>query len=188
MCYHDHNPFKAVQVIFQPGCHLIVQVVRRLVQDQNVCRINKDSRKCHTFFLTTGKMRNLFFMIFDSQFIKHHMRFRFRIPALLFLSLCHIRKNCCTFRKFRMLRKVSGAKSVLGNYLSFICFFQSCKNSKKCSLSGTIDANDPNLVPLMDSAGDIIKDYFFSISFTDMFQVQYVHLYAPYCKSVRCSS
>ena len=33
---HDHNAFKPVQVILQPGYHLIIQMVGRLIQNQDV--------------------------------------------------------------------------------------------------------------------------------------------------------
>ena len=175
MCYHDHNALETVKVIFQPGSHLIVQMVGRLVQDQDIRWVYKNCRQRHTLFLTTGEMFNLFFMVFDSQFVENHMCLCLRIPALFLLPLCHIGKDRCALRELRVLRKIGDAKSVLRDHLALICFFQSGEDPKEGCFSCSIDADDPDLVSLMDPAGNVIKDHFISINFTDMLQIQNIH-------------
>ena len=93
------------------------------------------------------------------------------IPALFFLSLYHVRKNGCALWKFRMLRQICDTKAILHNHLSFIGFLETCQYSKKRGLSCSIDTDDSNFVTLMDATGDIVKNHFFAISFTDMFQI-----------------
>ena len=186
MCYHNNNAFKTIQIIFQPGSHFVVQMVGRLIQDQNISRIHENGCKCHAFFLSSGKMCDFLFMVFNTKFIKHHMSLCLGIPALFFLSLYHVRKNGCALWKFRMLRQICDTKAILHNHLSFIGFLETCQYSKKRGLSCSIDTDDSNFVTLMDATGDIVKNHFFAISLADMFQIQYVHLYAPYCKI--CSS
>ena len=174
---HDHNSLKTVQIIFKPGCHLIIQMVGRLVKDQHVGRIYKHSSQRHTFFLSAGKMCDFFFVILDSQFIQNHMSFRLRIPALFSLPLRHIGKNGSPFRESRMLGKKTDTQAILHDHLTVICFFQSCKDTQKCCLSRSVDSDDSYLVSLMDPAGNIIKDHFISINFTDMLQVQNIHVF-----------
>ena len=128
MSNHDHHPFKTVQIIFQPGSHFVVQVVGRLIQNQHIRRIGKYCCQCYSFFLASGKMANLFFMIRNPQSVQDHMRLRFRIPAFICLSLCYIRKNRRSLRKLRMLGKISNTKPILGNDLTLICFFQTRQN------------------------------------------------------------
>ena len=147
MCYHDHNPLKTVEIILQPCSHLIIQMVRRLIQNQNICRVCQDCCQCHTFFLSAGKMFNLFFMILDPQSVEDHMRLCLRIPVLILLSLCHIGKNRCVFGKFRMLRKISNAKPVLCDHLTFIRFLQSRKDFKKGCFACSIDTDNSYLSP-----------------------------------------
>ena len=177
MCNHDHNSLKAVKIIFKPGRHLIIQMVGRLIKDQHIGGIYKHGSQRYTFFLSAGKMCDLFFVLLDSQFIQDHMCFCLRIPALFSLTLCHIGKNRSPFRESRMLGKKTDTQAILHDHLTVICFFQSCKDPQKCCLSCSVDSDDSYLVSLMNPTGNIIKDHFISINFTDMLQVQNIHVF-----------
>ena len=51
---HDHNAFKPVQIILQPGYHLVIQMVGRLVQKQHITGIHQSPCQCHPFLLSPG--------------------------------------------------------------------------------------------------------------------------------------
>ena len=54
MSNHDYNTLKASQKVFQPGHHLIIQMVGRLVQKQHITGIHQSPCQCHPFLLSPG--------------------------------------------------------------------------------------------------------------------------------------
>ena len=42
MRYRDHNPLEAVQIILQNGQRADVEVVGRLIQEQDIWRVHQD--------------------------------------------------------------------------------------------------------------------------------------------------
>ena len=54
MCYHKNSSTVRSQIIFQPGNHLLIQMIRRLVQKKYVKVSCKDLRKNHTSLLSPG--------------------------------------------------------------------------------------------------------------------------------------
>ena len=110
-------------------------------------------------------------MAADAQLIQHHLCLCLRYPVLPFLFPCHIGKDRSSLRKYRMLRKKGDAETVLADHLSFVRFFYSGQDLQKCSLSGSIDPDDPNFVSLLDPERYIIENGFIAIDFTDMFYI-----------------
>ena len=49
-----HNALKTSQKVLQPGHHLIIQMVGRLVQKQHITRIHQSPCQCHPFLLSPG--------------------------------------------------------------------------------------------------------------------------------------
>ena len=54
MCYHKNSSTVRSQIIFQPGNHLLIQMIRRLVQKKYVKVSCKYLRKNHTSLLSPG--------------------------------------------------------------------------------------------------------------------------------------
>ena len=168
---HDHYALEFPQKIFQPGHHLIVQMVGRLVHQKHITGIYQCSCQCHSFLLTTGEMVDFLFMIRDSQLIQHVSGFTLCTPVLLPFSLCHIIKDRRALRKLRHLRQVCDAQSVLCDDLSLIRFFQTCNDLQNGGFTGTVNTDDTDFISLMDSIGNIIQNYFFTKYFGNMFYV-----------------
>ena len=61
--------------------------------------------------------------------------------------------------------------AILPDDLSIIRHLCSRDHPQKSRLAGPVDPNDPNLVSLLHSKRRVIKNYFFSIYFTDMFNI-----------------
>ena len=54
MCYHKNSSTVRSQIIFQPGNHLLIQMIRRLVQKKYIKVSCKYLRKNHTSLLSPG--------------------------------------------------------------------------------------------------------------------------------------
>ena len=176
MCDHDNRTFPLVQILFQPDCHLIVNMVRRLVKNQHICRIDKCPCKCYALFLASGQMINLFVMICNPEAVQRILCFTLSSPVCSIGTVCHIGKNCCMLRELRRLRKIGDTKSLLKNHLSLIRLFQPCNYFQKCCLASSIDSDNSNFISLMNPTGNIIKHLLLSKHFTDMLYINYVHL------------
>ena len=172
---HDHNAFKAVQIILQPGYHLVIQMVGRLIQNQHIRRVYQSSGQCDTLLLTTGKLFHRDIVFCNPQLVQNISGFTFRAPVLLPFPISHIVLYNGTFWKIRHLRQISDTKTILGNHLSLISLLFPCNDFQQSTFSSSIDSNDSDFIPIMDSIGNIIKNLFISKDLAYMFNVQYIH-------------
>ena len=183
MRYHDHSSPKSPEKILQPRYHLSVQVVGRLVQNQDICRVEKHSCQSHSFFLAAGKIIHIDILVCDPQSIQHTACLALCTPVFLPFSLCHIIQNGHMLRKFRCLGKPADTDPVLGDHLSLIWFFFSCDHAEQSGLSCPVHADDPDLLALVNTAGNIIKDHFVTKNLMNVFYVQNIHaLSSPFMK------
>ena len=123
---HDQHTFKPVQILFQPHCHLIVYVVRRLIQHEYICRIHQSPCQRDPFFLSAGQRLDLRHIFGDAKSREHGFRFTLRVPVLLPLPIRNIIQYICPLRKLRILRKIRNAKPVLADDLPVVRLFQTC--------------------------------------------------------------
>ena len=54
MGYHDECPSPLFQIVFQPICHFIIQMVCRLIKQKYVCRGKQYRNECKSFSLPSG--------------------------------------------------------------------------------------------------------------------------------------
>ena len=172
---HDHNAFKAVQIILQPGYHLVIQMVGRLIQNQHIRRVYQSSGQSDTLLLSTRKLLHRDIMFCNPQLIQNISGLTFRAPVLLPFPISHIVLYNGTFWKIRHLRQISDTKTILGNHLSLISLLFPCNDFQQSTFSSSIDSNDSDFIPIMDSIGNIIKNLFISKDLAYMFNVQYIH-------------
>ena len=176
MSNHDHNALKPVEVILQPGHHLIVQMVGRLVQDQHIGRIHKGAGKGNLFLLAAGKLLHQGVMLSDAKLVQNIPCLTLGTPVLLPFTVRHIILHNGSLWKIRHLGQIGDPKPVLRNYLSLIGLFFPCNDLKQSTFSCSIDSDNTNLITIMDSIRNIIKYFFISENFAYMFYIQYVHL------------
>ena len=172
---HDHNAFKPVQVILQPGYHLIIQMVGRLIQNQHIRRVYQSSGQSYTLLLSTRKLLHRDIMFCNPQLIQNISGLTFRAPVLLPFPISHIVLYNGTFWKIWHLRQIGDTKAILGNHLSLICLLFPCNDFQQSTFSCSIDSNDSDFIPIMNSIGNIIKNLFISKNLAYMFNVQYIH-------------
>ena len=146
-----------------------------LVQQQNLKRKCQRFRKRHLFLLSSRKVLYFHLMVRDSKFVERTLHLTFQCPVIFRYAVKRIRQNRCIFWKHRMLRKIREANPILLYNLSLIRLLHTCNHTQQSRFPGTIDSNNPNFIPLLNSKRDIIKNRLFAKYFTDMFYIQYVH-------------
>ena len=176
---HDHNAFKTSQKILKPGNHLIIQMVRRLIQKKHITRIHQSPRQSHPLLLPARQMINLLLMIHNPQLIQHIPGLALRTPVLLPFPLCHIIQNRSPLRKLGHLRQIRNPQPILRNNLPLIRLLQPTDNLQNRRLPSTIDPDNPNLIPLMHPIRNIIQNHLLAKHLRNMLYIQNIHKSKP---------
>ena len=85
MCHHEQTQGTTAQITFEPFSHLEVEVVGRLVENQEVRFGDEHIRQGHTFELASRKMLDLLVEITDFQLGKNLLGLAFIVPSLFLL-------------------------------------------------------------------------------------------------------
>ena len=171
---HQNRSPELDQIFFQPFGHLIVQMVRRFVKNQNIRRCQQCPDKCHPFLLPTGHMLNLFVIIGKSKLIQHRLCFCLDRPAvqLIIISFCCRAKNCCSFFKYRRLRKIADLHLIPHADRSGITFFDSGYDFQQSGFTHSVDSDHTDFFIFIDSKSHIIQKHTIRIGFGYMFHCQ----------------
>ena len=169
MGYHHHRTAIALQVVFQPLCHFRIQMIRRLIQNQNITGRKQHRNQSQTLPLSTGQMPRLFVKIIDAKPGHHGLSGALQLPQLMFLpstllvGTSHLSIGKHAFQhtgfgiKLRHLWKIADHQVICPNHLPGIRLLQPRNNLQKGRLPGAIDANYTNLLILLQIKGGVIK-------------------------------
>ena len=69
MCNHNQDTAVAVQVLLQPEHHIRIKMVGRLIEDQDICRIQQGPRQRDAFLLAAGQVAGRSVVVAEAQFI-----------------------------------------------------------------------------------------------------------------------
>ena len=162
--HKDGSP-KFPQIFFQPGNHLRIQMIGRLVQQQHIKIQSQYFSQSYLAPLSSGKIFYRRIILQNPQLIQIALYF----PLLL--TVLDIRQNRGIFRKLGILRQIGNPQIILLNNLSLIRFFQSGCHFQKRGFSRTIYTNNTDFVPFLNTKGRMVKNHFFSVNFADIFYV-----------------
>ena len=171
----DHKDGSAVifQVILEPGEHRIVEMVCRLVEDQDV----KIGRKhfCQGNLAALAAREGVeFYVVFgDTELYKVTLH----LPVLLITGK-GVGQHGGILWKFRCLRKIGHFEVVLADNLAGIRGLLSCCHAQQRGFSGSVDSDDADLVALLQAEGSIVKNQFIAEQFADVFDVDDIHLHS----------
>ena len=158
MGYHKNCSPESDQILLQPLRHRVVQMVRRLVQYQNICRCQKGVHKCDSFFLSSGHMRHLFLIICKTKLIQHRFCLRFHRPLICITgdtTHCCL-KHCLCLSEYRCLWQITYLYRIPHAELPGIIFLHTRHNFQKCRFSHTIDSDDSDFFILIYPKSHII--------------------------------
>ena len=71
MGHHDQSALEPAEPVLQPGGHLRVQMVCRLVQHQHVRRVDERRRQGHPLPLTAGEGADFLLKVRQAQLVQH---------------------------------------------------------------------------------------------------------------------
>ena len=128
--HHHQCSFTPDQRLFQPQDHIAVQMVGRLIQQQNIAGCHQCCSQCHFLFLSAGQMVDHFIFIQKSHLIQHGLAVTCDTP---FIILCLIGSHYIIIDghalwKFRILWQITHIHLVAAHHFSLIWLLHSCKN------------------------------------------------------------
>ena len=167
-------PEKDCSVFFQPGNHLAVQVIGRLVQNQQFTGADKCRSQRDLFLLPAGKMIDLLFHIRKAQTRQD----RARLIAFQFTHICTDSvkdrfQQSCPGTEFRILRKVPDAHLAALGDSPLIRLFQTGQDFEQGALARSVDADNADFIPVLDIERGVGQKGFQRVSFGDMFCCKY---------------
>ena len=187
MGHHQQSPLVGRQPVLQPLDHVMIQVVCRLIQDQQITGGQKSRRQGSPLFLPAGKERRIHIRITDTETQKHGPGLALGIPVFLLPGNGghHIFQNGFIRVEDRILGQKRNLQSVPRGNLPRIRLKSPRKDRKDCGLSGTVNTDDPDPVLIVDSGCHIAENHLAAEGDADIFKSQYIHGFITFCKETR---
>ena len=124
------------------------------------------------FFCQVCSLFHQFFIF--GRFRQSRHRF-FIIPhqcQLGVFSTEYLLQHSCAIHKQRALGKISDTHAVHGDDGAAVCLIHPCDDFQQSGFACTIDTDHADLIPFMDTEGDIIEDDPCAVTFSDIFCCQ----------------
>ena len=171
--HHKNRAAKLFEIAFQPLDGITVDMVGRLVQDENIAGIGENTRHGDPFPLTAGQGAHLPCKIRNAKLVQHGFA--------LVITLCSCLRRQITDRLLqygfvriisRGLRQIADTHPAGQNNSAAVRFLNACRNSQKCGLAGAVHADQTDLIPFVDGVGKLRQQRTCSIGFGDIGRVQ----------------
>ena len=147
---HDDAAPEGAQPLLQPGHHLAVQVVRRLVQDQDVRRMDQSADQCHPLALTAGEGAHLLVEIGQAQLGQHGFRLVFaQIPEFLRKVEKHLLQDRGGVLHDGILGEIADLDIGIAGDAPRVRLDHPRQDLQEGGLSGAVDADDTGLFALL---------------------------------------
>ena len=127
MSHHQKTDIATSQIIFQPLRHIKVEVIGRLIQNQEIRLRDKHIRQSNTFELSSREMLHLLIEITDFKLRKNLFCLSFIIPGFFMFHACqqvlHSRITFGFHTPFIFLNKLHGSITVMETRFKHSQFF-----------------------------------------------------------------
>ena len=168
---HDETAVEFPQAVLQPDDHVAVQVVRRLVQDEDIRRMEQDGGEGHALALAAGEGAHGLGKVRDAQAGEHGLGLVFHEGAGV---RGEVGKDLLQDRGLRVHLGVLGQEADLHVGVpadgAAVRHLLARQDAEKAALAGAVDADDADLVPLVEIEGDIIQELFQAEIQADVFR------------------
>ena len=173
---HDHRAAVSVQLFFQPRRRLVVDVVGRLVQNQNFARIDEGGDDRDALFLSAGQQTDGFVEVEDVQLGQHGLCLIRPLLGKPFVRAAeHLLEHGDVLGEVRRLRQITDARAVCIGHRSLVRLLLSRQNAQEGGFPGAVDPDEADLVVLLQRKLDVVEHLVFSPVFRDVFRVQQYH-------------
>ena len=213
----DEACFALVELALQPADRFIIEVVRRLVEEQQIRRT--DQRRCqrHALAHAAGEGGDFLRHVVDAESVQDAFGVRLQLPGVLAVhgilgveqllcrcsvfriaadgsegffvtahhrqkwrrSLENLRQHCEVFVHWLILRQIFHDELIGGQHLAFRPEIHAGKLRQKRRFADAVGADETDLVALVDSEPQIIKQYALAETRVQMARFQKNHGNSP---------
>ena len=148
---HHHQPaLKPAEPVLQPHGHLRVQMVGGLVQNQHIRRVDEGRRQRHPLPLSAGERAHPLLVVRQAQLIEHGFCLVLvQLPEFLGKMQKYLLQNRGVILHGRILLQKAHLHIGVSGDCPGVGLQPPGQYLQKCGLSGAVDADDTNLVPLI---------------------------------------
>ncbi|MPM73541.1 hypothetical protein SDC9_120523 [bioreactor metagenome] len=148
--HHHKAPGPSAQPVLQPGNHLRVQMVCRLVQNQHVRGMNQRRRKGHPLALSAGKRADFLLRVRNAQPGQHGDRLVFvQRPKFLWKAEKHLLQYRGAVIQLRVLGKKAHLHVGVPAHRAAVRLNHPGQHPQKSGLPGSVHADDAHPVALV---------------------------------------
>ena len=152
MCHHQDGHRRTAQHVLQPFNHFQVEVVGRLVEDEQVRLSCQHSRQGDALDLSTAQLRFLSCRFLLRYF---HLCEEPLVPLQVFLALTLQRLSLDGGRLFQ----IPHFQVIAENHRAAIVTLLSCDDAQQGGFSRTVLGNEPDVLTLVDGERDVSKQH-----------------------------
>ena len=182
---HHQRAAIALQLVLQPLDHLVVQMVGRLVQDQQIAWRQQCCCQGCSLALPAGQGLRHHGRILDAQLFQHRCRFALDIPEflILFYIADHILQDAPLGVKNRILRKIRDLEPVSPYDLPLVRFQCAGHDREQRRFAGAVDADHADAVIFVNSLRHVLQDRCVAEGYSDPLQSHQNHAMPPISSS-----
>ena len=171
--HHKNRAAKLFEISFQPLDGITVDMVGRLVQDENIAGIGENTRHGDPFPLAAGQCTHFFLEVSHTELMQHGFA--------LVITLCGSLRRQITDRLLqygfvgiisRGLRQIADSHAAGQNNSAAVCLLHACRNPQKCGLAGAVHTDQTDLITFVDGVGKLRQQRACRIGFGDLGCVQ----------------
>ena len=169
--HHDQRPLPGAQIVFQPEHHVVVQVVGWLVQNQHVAGAGQHRRQGHPAALPAGEVSHALLEPGYSQTVEDGSGLILRQRAVgVIQPQQHLLQYGALPLKHRVLGQVLHPHAGVQAYRPPVRLLRPRQQAEEGGLAGTVDADDPHLVPPLQIKGHPVQQDTVAVALGQLFR------------------
>ena len=171
--HHKNRAAKLFEIAFQPLDGITVDMVGRLVQDENIAGIGENTRHGDPFPLAAGQGTHFFLEVSHAKLVQHGFTLVITRSGSLQRQITDRLLQYGFVRIIsRGLRQIADTHPAGQNNSAAVRFLNACRNSQKCGFAGAVHTDQTDLITFVDGIRKLRQQRTCSIGFGDIGRVQ----------------
>lgn len=164
---HQDGAFIFLQIVLEPDHHPPVQVVGRLVQNEQLAGGNEGGSHGHPLFLPAGQQGHGTVEVRQPQAGENGFGLEFFMGTAG--GMQHLLQDCGAGEKIRILRQIADARAAGVRDGAAVGGFLPGQDFQQSGFAGAVDPDEAHLFPFGHGQGDPAEQRLFPIGFCDGF-------------------
>ena len=182
---HQQRSLVALEVVLEPFGHRAVEMIRRLVEDQQIGGAEQGTCERHTLLLSARELPDLPAEVVLTELRQKLLCFRLEVPDMLvaFIIMQDRLEDGILRVEGRGLREETDLELTAHRHTALIRLLEPRNDAEQRRLAGAVHADQRDLLALIDGKISVIKNLSLGIDLAEMFDRNDVVL----CHTVSCN-